>query len=314
MTASNAITKLFIWHHPADIKAAAQISSLLEPWGFEIIYYDDHRFVGGISFSAVEWQLSTIDCVLFILSKNTADSTDLVSDIKKVIRKREIKIIPTIIDDQALDHIPYLLYFIPFLDLRNEINEVTQFSTNTDNVDKLLFWIAQDSKSYGLNKPIQWMIDHFRRYFTLRPLTFCWQITIENLIVSLAVTGLILLVFQPTSRTNLEALSAGRFLWLIIVMGPIVETFFLQAIPVFFARVLKFKFFGQIFFSVLPFAILHFSRSVGSGIGAGIIGGFYSAFTYVHWRQKSLWTAFWITALSHGLYNLAIFAMIIGDY
>ena len=50
------------------------------------------------------------------------------------------------------------------------------------------------------------------------------------------------------------------------------------------------------------------------GLEQELLAGFYSSFTYVRWRQKSLWTAFWVTALSHGLYNLAIFSMVLGNY
>jgi uncharacterized membrane protein len=101
---------------------------------------------------------------------------------------------------------------------------------------------------------------------------------------------------------------------LVIVISPIIETVILQALPVFVVKHLGLKFIGQIIFSIIPFAVLHFSRSIGAGIGAGFIGGFYSAFTFTHWRQKSLWTAFWVTALSHGLYNFAIFSMMIGEF
>ena len=44
----------------------------------------------------------------------------------------------------------------------------------------------------------------------LQPLTFCWQITVENLIVSLLITGIITLLFQPPGRTNLENLTAAQ--------------------------------------------------------------------------------------------------------
>jgi hypothetical protein len=71
---------------------------------------------------------------------------------------------------------------------------------------------------------------------------------------------------------------------------------------------------GQLFFSIVPFAALHFTRSIEAGIGAGIIGGFYSAFTYVHWQTKSTWTAFWVTAFSHCLYNLELFAMLLEEF
>jgi hypothetical protein len=122
------------------------------------------------------------------------------------------------------------------------------------------------------------------------------------------------MVWQPTPRTNLENISASTYVWSIIIFGPIIETVVLQALPVYIARLIGLKFTGQILFSIIPFAILHFSRSLSAGIGAGIIGGFYSAFTYVHWRTKSTWTALWVTAFSHGLYNLALFAMLIGEF
>ena len=92
------------------------------------------------------------------------------------------------------------------------------------------------------------------------------------------------------------------------------ETFLLQVIPVTIARLFRLNYFGQMLFSVIPFAALHFTRSVGAGIGAGIIGGFYSAFTYVHWRTKSSWKAFWVTAFSHCLYNLVLFVMLIEEF
>ena len=101
---------------------------------------------------------------------------------------------------------------------------------------------------------------------------------------------------------------------MIILLGPIVQTLLLQAIPIFLARILGFRFIGQMVFSIIPFATLHFTRSISAGVGAGIIGGFYSAFTYIHWQSKSSWTAFGVTAFSHCLYNLALFAMLIGEF
>jgi len=112
----------------------------------------------------------------------------------------------------------------------------------------------------------------------------------------------------------LENITASNYLWSIIVLGPVVETIVLQALPVFVARSFGLQYLGQMLFSIIPFAFLHFTRSIGAGIGAGIIGGFYSAFTYVHWRDKSVFTAIWVTAFSHCLYNLALFAMLIGEF
>jgi hypothetical protein len=305
---------IFLWHHPADSDHVQEISEALQAHGIEIFYRNSEDPAGEFSFSSVEWRLDKCEIVIFLLSGESAKASWLGNDILKVMREGDITLIPAILDDEGAKNIPILLKFMERLDFRQEISKVLEPFVDEVKGNKDTKFQQKGEKIRLFRNPIQWAVEHFRRYLTLRPLTFCWQITIENLIVSLAVSGLILLILQPDVRTNLETLTAGRFLWLVIILGPILETIILQAIPVFLARMFKVKFFGQILISVLPFAVLHFSRSVGTGIGAGIIGGFYSAFTYVHWRQKSLWTAFWVTALSHCLYNLAVFAMIIGEY
>jgi hypothetical protein len=281
----------------------------LQDNGLEIYFDNETLNTGRESYSPVDWKLTRSDFVIFVLSKSAVDSQRLENDVKKVMRQNSAAIIPLVIDDEGLQYPPAILKFMRPSDFRSHYDLSLQ---NLKNVLRSNGGTHRKTKIWV--NPTKWVIEHFRRYLILHPLTFCWTITIENLVVSLAITGLVILIFQPQTRTNLEPLTAGRFIWLVIILGPILETLIFQTIPVFFARLIKLKLLGQILISVIPFAILHFSRSIGAGIGAGIIGGFYSAFTYVHWRQKSLWTAFWVTALSHGLYNLAIFSMIIGEY
>jgi hypothetical protein len=51
------------------------------------------------------------------------------------------------------------------------------------------------------------------------------------------------------------------------------------------------------------FAAAHFTEGLAVGVGAGLVGGFYFAFTYVHRRERSRWTALWTTAVCHGIHN-----------
>jgi hypothetical protein len=92
---------------------------------------------------------------------------------------------------------------------------------------------------------------------------------------------------------------------------PIIETLIFQAFPVWIARKCKASFSVQVLASLVPFTLAHTGEDLGTPIGAGLVGGFYLAFTYAHWRAQSRWTAFWTTALSHALHNGAVFAVII---
>jgi len=292
-----------LWHHHEDTGFVRALEGDLQNHGFEI-YIRGESTLGEKAFDSLAWRIAKSDAVVFFLSHQALEDPKLINDVEKALRGDDVVVVPVLLEQIATKEFPVLLRFLPLIEFYRDDQRA---------IEQLADLIIQGTGAWKRN-PIRWAIEHFRKYITLPPLTFCWQITVENLIVSLLVTGLIHLVFQPQARTNLSSLTASAFLWLVIVVGPIVETFALQVIPVFLARRLGLRFFGQILFSVTPFALLHFTRSIGTGIGAGIIGGFYSAFTYVHWRSKSLWTAYWVTALSHGLYNLALFTMLIGDY
>ncbi len=42
---------------------------------------------------------------------------------------------------------------------------------------------------------------------------------------------------------------------------------------------------------------------------AGVVSGFYLAFTYVRWRELSLETAVWMTCGMHAAHNLVAFSL-----
>jgi len=98
-----------------------------------------------------------------------------------------------------------------------------------------------------------------------------------------------------------------------VFFAPIFETLLLQALPIAIARLAKAGFWLQVLVSTVPFAGLHFLEGFSVGLGAGVVGGFYFAFTYAHWRQRSRWTALWTTALCHAIHNaMAVFMMLPG--
>lgn len=146
-----------------------------------------------------------------------------------------------------------------------------------------------------------WLIRHFDRYKKRSPWSFCWRITIEGSIVSLAAAFLLHILFHLPGR-RIGAATPVLFIEAVL-MAPVIETFICQGFPIFVARVFSASFRMQVFISMVVFAVPHFGHGIISGICAGLIGGFYFGFTYAHWRQKSRWTAFWIVALSHSLHN-----------
>ncbi len=116
-------------------------------------------------------------------------------------------------------------------------------------------------------------------------------------------------------RTALNRLSAWQLIVAACLVAPIVETVLLQTLPVALMRAWGQRFWIQVIASAGLFAAPHFGESLGTGLGTGLAGGFYFAFTYVHWREKSLSHAFWMTATSHAARNtLAVVVMLLFKY
>ena len=64
--------------------------------------------------------------------------------------------------------------------------------------------------------------------------------------------------------------------------------------------------------AMVPFALAHFLIGLATGVAAGIVGGFYLAFTYVNWRSESLSAALGMTIALHALGNaLAILPLLL---
>ena len=153
---------------------------------------------------------------------------------------------------------------------------------------------------------MHWIKNRFQRYRQLSPWDFCWRIAIEGTIVSLFAAILLSVAGAPYREMDYDPaviLISGLF------AAPILETLLLQALPVWIARRRNARFSTQMICSIVPWTILHALEGIQTGIAAGLIGGFYFAFTYVHWREKSRWTAYWVTALSHFIHNALVLGL-----
>ena len=128
-----------------------------------------------------------------------------------------------------------------------------------------------------------WLAEHFRHYRQLAPWSFCWRITLESLLVQLVVILLLQPLDLPATEFNVEF---GVVMILASVVAPVIETFLLQALPVFVA-----SFFVKGFWWLVAILTL--------------------AFCFVHWQEKSWVTALWVTALSHFIHNTVISVVVL---
>lgn len=157
---------------------------------------------------------------------------------------------------------------------------------------------------------VRWLM---RRYEGRSPWNFCWRITLEHtlIVIALAIaSGLFLMAKDVLTGVStvvedhpLEREDPFTILLASLVFAPIFETLLLQALPIMIARKCRAGLGMQVLVSGVPFAALHFF-DLWVGIVAGIPGGLYLGVAYAHWRRKSLWTALWITTVSHGLRNV----------
>lgn len=103
--------------------------------------------------------------------------------------------------------------------------------------------------------------------------------------------------------------------WIVgsVVVIPWLETLVYQSLPIGLCRRLRLGIATQALTSTVAFFAVHLSLGLVSGIAAGLVGGFYLAFTYIRWRRCSWWTAVWVTSLSHALGNGIICLVLLGS-
>ncbi len=106
---------------------------------------------------------------------------------------------------------------------------------------------------------------------------------------------------ETASAFNLEI---GRVAFKVAAVAPVGETIALQALIIAPLSALGADIGTQTVVSALLFALAHWRTSPVQGIVAGLPCGVYFGFMFAFWYPQSIWTALWVTALSHALTNL----------
>jgi hypothetical protein len=122
-----------------------------------------------------------------------------------------------------------------------------------------------------------------------------------------------LLTGDPTGLAARDDLpkAAGELFLSIVIWAPILETLLCQALPIEMMRAAERRYRSRlrepIIVSMVFFTIGHFGADIATIVVGGIVGGFYLAFTYAHWRSRSVAIALLATAICHAAWNLVPF-------
>lgn len=91
------------------------------------------------------------------------------------------------------------------------------------------------------------LVRHFQAYRKMKPWSFCWRLTLENLFVATVV--IIPLRLIETTRRDIG--STSEFFFWGVLLAPVIETLLFQAFPIFVARVLHASFPIQVLVSIV---------------------------------------------------------------
>lgn len=156
---------------------------------------------------------------------------------------------------------------------------------------------------------MKFLIAHFQKHRDRKRFDFLWRVTLESFLLSCVVSAL------ATIPDFEEGESPEDSFWLLavaaVIGAPVLETIVFQMIPTEIMRRLKTTLWHQIAVCTALFCIMHAVESIVVGLAAGLVGGFYLAFTYVHWRDRNWWTATWMTMVSHAASNAVTLTMMV---
>jgi predicted Ser/Thr protein kinase len=152
-----------------------------------------------------------------------------------------------------------------------------------------------------------WLRRHFRRHERRSPGAFLWRVSLEGILVCLAV-ALVAALLGVKGRNETSGLAA--FIVSSVFIAPWLETLLFQMLPVGVARLCGGERRGQMIASIVLFALPHFFIAAATGL-VGLAGGFYLAFSYTHWRRHSRARAYWMTVAQHALHNTAAVIVVI---
>lgn len=158
-----------------------------------------------------------------------------------------------------------------------------------------------------MEPPLRSIPIRMRRHFATlaqRPKwAFLLQAWLETTVLAYLTANLIHTVFDLPRRTDLDGLSPVRLVAMAVVIGPLIETVIFQFLPLEIGRSLRWPRILRFVLSIVPFGLAHHRAGLPTMIGAGIVGGFFFAFTYDRWRRESLAVAVLMTVLLHSSFN-----------
>ena len=146
------------------------------------------------------------------------------------------------------------------------------------------------------------VVKHFVWLRDRSPIVFCWVVALESTLLGIVTVYAMLYGLELYDELDTEPPDAIRFVLHAVILAPILETLFLQMVPILIARRLKWRVGPQVTCSLIPFALFH-NDGLLSFVSAGLIGGFYLAYTCAVWMEHSWRKSLAITVSSHALMN-----------
>ena len=92
---------------------------------------------------------------------------------------------------------------------------------------------------------------------------------------------------------------------LAVCCAPLLEPLYQQLVPALVLSVFTLRGWTVVGLMGGLFALMHGARSIYTLAGMGALG-LLLGMTFVYWLRRSWWTAYWVTALAHGLYNASV--------
>jgi hypothetical protein len=150
---------------------------------------------------------------------------------------------------------------------------------------------------------------HYCQYFYKKPLQIICQFLFENVFLAFIIGYIIIFFFPKYNKDPFSDISIYLLIISAVIIAPFVETLLFQTIPISFAIKYKRSLIIQLLSSILPFSIIHILQYGLIGLVSGVIGGYYLSLSYVIWRKQNNRYAFFLTVLTHSIYNLIILAI-----
>ena len=145
---------------------------------------------------------------------------------------------------------------------------------------------------------------HFASLRSQQKWAFIWRVWIETTLFAYIVANILQAILRSPGRTDLDGYSPLALVGLTVFVGPLFETLVFQCVALELAGSLRLRRFLQFAVSIVPFAIAHFFAGIPTFVSAGVIAGFYFAFTYDHWKQESFFVGVAMTFILHSSFNL----------